>query len=236
MSIAGQHAVVVGGTAGIGLAIARAAHAAGARVTVASRSRDKVDRAVASLEGAQGLRLDLTDVDEVQRAFASLGDIDHLVVTAAEVRAGAFRELSITDAQHSMASKFWGPYVAARAARVRNSGSITLFSGIFAKRPSPGFAVLSAINAAVESLGRALAVELAPIRVNVISPGLIRDTDALAGMSEAARESLFSATAERLPVRRVGTPSDVAALVLAIMDNPYMTGATVEIDGGGSLL
>lgn len=236
MSIAEQHVVVVGGTAGIGLAIAHAVHAASARVTVASRTRDKIDRAVTSVPGAQGLRLDLTDLEEVQRAFASLGEVDHLVVTAAEVRGGPFRNLAITDAQRSMASKFWGSYAAARAAQVRNGGSITLFSGVLAKRPSPGFAILSAINAGVESLGRALAVELAPIRVNVISPGLIRDTEALAGTSEAARESLFSATSQRLPVRRVGTPADVAALVLTIMTNPYVTGATVEIDGGGSLV
>ena len=134
-----------------------------------------------------------------------------------------------------MDSKFWGPYRAIKAAQMQPTGSITLFSGVLSRKPSPDMVAVAAINAAVEGLGRALAVELAPVRVNVISPGLVK-TAAYDGMSDEQREGIYQTAAAHLPVRRVGEPEDIADMALQIMTNPYLTGAVLDIDGGSLLV
>ena len=218
MSLEAQSIVIIGGSSGIGLAIAKEAVDAGADVTIAG---DVVIRTV-----------DLSDEDSVKRLFLQIGSFDHLVVTGGSVKTGPFRELSLAEARASMDSKFWGQYLAARYAQIRPKGSITLFSGILSRRPSAELSSLAAINAAVEALGRALAVELVPIRVNVVSAGLI-DTPAYGAMLDDARKGMFAAVAKRSLVGRVGEPEDVASLEL--MCNGFMTGVVVDVDGGGLL-
>jgi NAD(P)-dependent dehydrogenase (short-subunit alcohol dehydrogenase family) len=210
----GQSVAVIGGTSGIGAAIADIAAAEGAQVTRAGRAA-----------------IDILSDASVRGFFASLGAVDHLVVTAATVRPRPFRDGTTADARATLDGKFWGAFLCARHAEVRQS--ILLFSGIFSRRPAPGYAALSCANAAVEALGRALAVELAPLRVNVVSPGLVRGTEAYAGMPAPAREAMFAAAAGRLPAGIVGDASSVAGPAVALLKSPYASGIVLDIDGGG---
>jgi NAD(P)-dependent dehydrogenase (short-subunit alcohol dehydrogenase family) len=235
MRIEGQSVVIIGGSSGMGLAIAKEAVDAGADVTIAGRSEAKLDEAHRAIAGDVVTRtVDVSDEQSVKSLFSQIGLFDHLVVTGSSVRTGPLRELPLADARASMDSKFWGQYMAARYAQIRPKGSITLFSGILSRRPSAGLASLAAINAAVEALGRALAVELAPVRVNVVSPGTT-DTPAYAKMPDDARIGMFAAAAKRSLVGRVGKPEDIASLALELMSNGYMTGVVVDVDGGGLL-
>ena len=236
MSPAGSRVVVVGGSSGIGLATAKAAAGVGAAVVVAGRSEERLREAVegmgAAKERVEARAVDLTQKGDVEAFFAGLGEIDHLVLPGSSVTTGTLKELDLAEARASMDSKFWGPYVAVRHARVDEAGSVTLFSGALSRRPAPGTAALSAVNAAIEALGRALALELAPVRVNVVSPGLV-DTPAYGGMPAEQREAMYRAAADRLPVGRVGAAEDAAATALYLMQNGFSTGAVVDVDGGG---
>ena len=232
-SLTDQRFLVVGGSSGIGLATAVAAAGAGARVTVASRSRRKLDDALRRIGGdAQGLVLDMTDNAAVEQAFAEAAPWDHVAVTAAETARGPVRGLALAAARAAMESKFWGAYQIARAARILPGGSLTFVSGFMAERPSGAAVLQGAINAALEGLARGLALELAPVRVNTVSPGLI-ETPLWSGMPEADRADLFARTAERLPARRIGQPEDIANAVLFLATTPFATGSTLRVDGGG---
>jgi NAD(P)-dependent dehydrogenase (short-subunit alcohol dehydrogenase family) len=236
MGIENESVVIIGGSSGMGLAIAKEAADAGAAVTIAGRSQSKLDEASRAIAGdVTTYIVDLSDEGSVMKLFQSIGSFDHLVISGSSVKTGQLRELSIADARASMDSKFWGAYMAARYAQIRPKGSITFFSGILSRRPSPGLASLAAINAAVEALGRALALELAPIRVNVVSPSLT-DTPAYATMPGDARKEMFAAVAKRLPVGRVGRPEDIASLTLELMRNSFLTGIVVDVDGGAMLV
>lgn len=231
----GARVAVVGGGSGMGLAIAQLAGGFGAKLTIGGRSRERLDVAAASIEGARAQAVDVTDAASVQAFFEWAGEIDHLVVTASQARTGRLGELPLDAAELAMRSKFWGPYLCTRAARLRSGGSLTLFSGVLSRAPVPGSAALAGANAAVEAMGRALALELAPTRVNTISPGLVA-TGAYDGMAEEARTKFFADTAASLPVGRVGSPDDIAAAVLMLMTNAYVTGVTLDLDGGGLLV
>jgi NAD(P)-dependent dehydrogenase (short-subunit alcohol dehydrogenase family) len=233
----GAHVVVVGGSSGMGLAVATLAHQHGAQVTIASRGQDRLEAAAAQIgSGAKTEVLDTTSEEAVTSCFEKLGLIDHLVIPGSSVRTGALKELPLSDALFTMRSKFWGPYLCAKHAQIDASGSITLFSGILSRRPGNSDAVLAPVNAAVEALGRALAMELAPVRVNVISPGMTAGTGAYLAIPEAAREAMFAAIAKRLPVGRVGAPDDVAEAALMLMTNGFITGVVLDVDGGGLLV
>lgn len=133
-----------------------------------------------------------------------------------------------------MESKFWGAYRVARAARIKDEGSLTFVSGFLSVRPSTSSVLQGAINAALEALARGLALELAPIRVNAVSPGLI-ETPLWSKMPEDKRDAMFASAAERLPVRRIGQPEDIANAVLFLATTPFATGSTVRVDGGGAI-
>ncbi|CAO3433101.1 SDR family oxidoreductase [Azospirillum endophyticum] len=227
--------LVIGGSSGIGLATASAAARAGASVTIASRSRDKLDAAVAAIGGdARAVMLDTRDLGAVERFFAEEPAWDHVVVSAAQTPGGPVRSLAVADARAAMDSKFWGAYHVARTAKIRETGSLTLVSGFLSVRPSATSVLQGAINAALEALVRGLALELAPIRVNAVSPGLIA-TPLWSGLSEEKREAMFAGAAQRLPVRRVGQPEDIANAVLFLATTPFATGSTVRVDGGGAI-
>jgi len=234
MLLQGKSVVVVGGSSGIGLATAMLAKAEGAAVTIASRSAERL-RAAAAQSGARAIEADVTSDASVGALFKACGRVDHVVVSAAQLRSGPFKSVSIDDARATMESKFWGAWRVARAADIAPGGSLTLVSGFLSVRPRPGSAIVGAANGALESLAKGLALELAPVRVNAVSPGII-DTPIRAAMPEEARRKMLEQTAAGLPVRRVGTGEDVARQILAFMTIGFATGSIVYLDGGGLIV
>lgn len=229
-----QDVLVVGGSSGIGLATAKAFAAAGARVTIASRSGDKLVEALKELGGeAKSQVLDTGDAKAVE-SFLSAHTWNHVVVSAAKTPSGPVRQLSLEDAHKAMESKFWGAYRVARAARIHDGGSLTIVSGFLSVRPSATSVLQGAINAALESLVRGMALEFSPVRVNAVSPGMIR-TPLWSGMEAGKREAMFAAVAEKLPVKRAGEPEDIANAILYAAATPFTTGSTITVDGGGSI-
>lgn len=239
MDFDGKRVVVLGGTSGFGFATADLAARAGAAVIVASSARDKVDRALARLpQGTEGHVLDITDANQVEAFFDKVGRFDHLAVTVGDpLRLAGLRGTSMEDARRAFEVRFWGQYAAAKfgADKIREGGSITLTSGLASRRPPPGFAVPASTCAAIEGLTRALAAELAPIRVNVVCAGIVR-TELWDDVPEAAREQLMRGSAERLPVGRVGEAPDAGEAYLYLMRNGFTTGTVLILDGGGALV
>lgn len=230
MELKGKKVVVVGGSSGIGLATAEMAKRKGADLIVASRNAAKLD-AVAEKLNAVAIPADVTSEQSVTELFRRSGPVDHVVVTAAQLKTGPFRTVSMDDVRATMESKFWGAWRVARSADIRPGGSLTLVTGFLSVRPRPNSAIVGAANGALESLSRALALELAPVRVNAVSPGVI-DTPIRAAMPEEARRDMLAKTAASLPVGRVGQGEDIARQILAFMTNGFATGSIVYIDGG----
>jgi len=230
MSLKGKKVVVVGGSSGIGLATAELAKAAGADVIIASRSAEKL-KAAADKIGVKAIAVDVTNDDSVVNLFRASGPVDHVVVTAAQLKTGPFKTVAMEDVRATMEGKFWGAWRVARAAEINAGGSITLVSGFLSVRPRPNSAIVGAANGAIESLTRGLALELAPVRVNCVSPGII-DTPIRAGMPEAARLDMLGKIAAALPVGRVGVADDVARQIMTFMTVGFASGSIVYIDGG----
>jgi NAD(P)-dependent dehydrogenase (short-subunit alcohol dehydrogenase family) len=230
MLLAGQKVIVVGGSSGIGYSTAAMAKKEGAEVIIASRHADRL-KAVAQELGATPVATDVTSDESVVSLFRSSGPVDHVVLTAAQLRSGPFKTVSMEDVRATMESKFWGAWRVARAAQIRPGGSLTLVTGFLSIRPRPATAIVGAVNGALESLARSLALELAPVRVNAVSPGII-DTPIRAAMPEAARRDMLAKTAASLPVGRVGTGDDIARQILTFMAVGFATGSIVYIDGG----
>ncbi|MCC6958428.1 MAG: SDR family oxidoreductase [Dehalococcoidia bacterium] len=228
-SLQGQRVVVIGGTSGIGFGVASAAKEAGASVVVASSRKEKVEAAVARLgPGAQGAVIDTGSEDDVASAFAELGAFDHLVYTAGNWDGRPTDMWDLEAGQWIFRIRFWGALRAIKHARqsISSSGSITLTSGVAAHKPRPGNTVTSAGAAAIENLARGLAVDLAPIRVNCVSPGYIL-TEALEGLEDAIRPMTA-----RQPVARMGEPGEIAQAYLYFMRGTYTTGTVAIVDGG----
>ncbi|MGY3478573.1 SDR family oxidoreductase [Bradyrhizobium ottawaense] len=234
-NLQGQRVLVVGGSSGIGLAVAQQAGEAGASVTIASRSLTKLDAALSGLpRTAKAARLDTADDASVESFFAGEPAWDHVVVSAAQTTSGPLRKAELADARATMESKFWGAYHVARAAKIRDGGSLCFISGFRSARPSANTVLQGAVNAALEAMTRGLALELAPVRVNVVSPGLVA-TPMWSGMADAEREKMFAGAAERLPLRRIGEAANIANAVLFLACNPFSTGSTVVVDGGATI-
>jgi NAD(P)-dependent dehydrogenase (short-subunit alcohol dehydrogenase family) len=226
--------LVLGGSSGIGLAAAKAAATAGASVTIASRSADKVQAAVKEIgRGTLGEALDTTDDAALEAFFGRHPEWDHIVVSIAAGRSAGL-QLSQQDAYGNMNAKFWSASKTARLARISADGSLTLVSGYLSHRPNKDALLQGCINAALESLGRGLALALSPVRVNTVSPGLI-DTPIRAGMPADQKQKMYDEAAATLPARRVGQPEDVAEAIVMLMTNPFTTGSTLFVDGGGSI-
>ena len=187
--------------------------------------------AVAERLNAVAIPADVTSDDSVIDLFRRCGPVDHVVVTAAQLKTGPFKTVAMEDVRATMESKFWGAWRVARAADIRAGGSLTLVSGFLSVRPRPNSAIVGSANGALESLARALALELAPVRVNAVSPGII-DTPIRAAMPEEARRDMLEKAAASLPVKRVGQGEDIARQILAFMANGFATGSIVYIDGG----
>jgi NAD(P)-dependent dehydrogenase (short-subunit alcohol dehydrogenase family) len=232
-SLDNQRILVIGGSSGIGLAIAVATADAGASVTIASRNQEKLTTVATKLSGAVQIAvLDTGDNGLLERFFEKQTAWDHVVVSAAQTRTGSVRSLNLADARAAMESKFWGAYRVARVAHINGGGSLTFVSGFLSERPSATAVLQGAINAALEALARGLALELTPVRVNAVSPGMI-ETPIWDDLPPEKLRRMFEATAAQLPVHTIGQPKDVANAVLFLMTTAYATGSTVRVDGGG---
>ena len=239
MDLRGKRVVVLGGTSGIGLAVAEAVARAGATPVVASRDQTRVDATVARFPaGAEGFAVDVTDEAAVSGMFERIGPFDHLVFTAGETLAlGALAETSLASARQFFETRYWGALTAAKygAPLIRPGGSIVFSSGSAGLRPRAGWALGASICMAMEGLTRALAVELAPIRVNVVTPGFVR-TPLWQNIPEDDREAMFVSAGERLPVGRVGEAAEVAETYVFLMRQGFATGQSFVVDGGGVLV
>ncbi|WP_175728388.1 SDR family oxidoreductase [Burkholderia ambifaria] len=230
----GKKVLVVGGSSGIGAAAAKAFAQRGAVVTIASRDPAGAGADVAPDGHAHTEALDITDTAAVDAFCARVGQFDHVVISAAKTATGPLRALPLADAQAAMDSKFWGAYRIARSIDIAPGGSLTFVSGYLSVRPNASSVLQGAINAALEALARGLALELAPVRVNTVSPGLIA-TPLWDKLAPDARDAMYAGAAQRLPARRVGQPEDVANAIVYLATTPYATGSTVLIDGGGAI-
>ncbi|CAM3096898.1 SDR family oxidoreductase [Paenibacillus lupini] len=207
-------------------------------MVIASRSKAKLQAAKEQLNGSVSIHvLNTTDEEQVRGFFEEIGSYNHLVISAAETSGGKFLETDSEASRQLFENKFWGQYYAAKygASQLTANGSITLFSGVVAYKKMVGSAALGAVNAAISNLGQTLALELAPIRVNVVSPGII-DTPSRSKMSLDAREQFYDTIADKLPVKRVGSASDAAQSVLYLIQNTFVTGTVLHVDGGHRLI
>lgn len=248
MSLAGQRVVVVGGGSGIGLAVARQALQAGAQVLIAGRDPARLQAAHAELladagnaDALQWASVDARSEQALAALFAARAPIHHLVVTVGPgstlQRYSSFLQQGVEDAQALFANKFWAQYLCARCAapHIDPQGSITLFGGGAGRRPIRAMAVLAAVQAAIEGLARGMALDLAPIRVNVVAPGRIASSS-FADMPAGEREAMLAKWAAGLPVGRIGQPDDAAQAALYLMANRYTTGNVLYVDGGHYLV
>jgi NAD(P)-dependent dehydrogenase (short-subunit alcohol dehydrogenase family) len=239
MKLDGQRIVILGGSSGIGLATAQAAAKQGASLIIASSNKARIDKALATLpKGAEGHALDLTDEAAVQRLFAGLGNIDHLVFTAGEsLQLGTIAETDIAQAKRFFDLRYWGAYTAAKRASpiIRRSGSIVFTSGSAAIRPQAGWSLGTSICAAMEGLTRALAVELAPVRVNIVAPGFVR-SPLWDNVPEADREALYRQVGDKLLTGKVGEVEEIAEAYLFLMRETFATGQVLRVDGGAALV
>jgi len=239
VGLANKRVLVIGGGSGIGFAVASAAAKDDARVVIASTRADKLSTAAAQLgDGANSAVLDATDEAAVAAFFATWGGFDHIVYTAGDwgaVRRRPFAGLDLAAAADVFRVRFWGALAVAKhgGALLPAGGSLTLTDGMIAHRPTKGSAVSSAMAGAIEHLTRALAVELAPARVNCICPGIVR-TGTWDSAPPEQRQALERMTA-RLLVPRAGEPSEVAEAYLYLMRGGYTTGQVLYVEGGSAL-
>ena len=233
MTLKNQKVVIVGGSAGIGLALAKAAALQGAEIVVASRSQEKIERATSEISGAvEGYTVDVVNEQSIKSLFEKVGEFDHLVTTPGDPLTFAeFLQADTLHVKETFDVKFWGQYLCAKhgAARISRNGSITFMSG--SGGASRGTSTLACINGATEALCKSLAVELAPVRVNVVRPGMI-DTDAWSNFPEPERQEMYRTVGEGLLVKRTGTVEEVADTYLYLLMSRFTTGTAITIDGG----
>ena len=237
MSLSGKQVIVIGGTSGIGFAVAEGAAAEGAAVVIASSNKERVETALSRLPaGVDGRVLDVTDEEGVVAFFETFGAFDHLVFTAGDpLQSKRFETTTVAEARDFFEVRFWGAYAVARygAASIRPGGSIVLSSGGQGERPRKGWPAAAAEAAAAAALARALALQLAPVRVNVVRPGPIWTE---IWQSFPQPEEMFAALGRNLPVGRGGQPGEAAAAYLYLLNQEFATGTVLAVDGGSPLV
>ena len=243
MTQANTHTLIVGGTKGMGLALARKLAGLGQTVTLSGRTEASVQTALAGLQQAfptarlNGLVLDLREREATAQALGQAGAVDHLVLCGSSDAAwGPFNSLAMAALERALQTKLIGYLNALQAVlpQLAEHASITLVGGAAARAAMPGTVGLAAVNGGLMAATRTLARELAPRRVNLVSPGLT-DTEAYDGMPAAAKAAMFSGAAAKLPVQRTGTPHDIAEALCLAMNNPFITGTVLDVDGGAHL-
>lgn len=238
MELTGQRIVIMGGSSGIGLATAHMLVEAGAEVTITGRNRDKINAAVAQLgEHAHGSVVDATSISQLQTFFREYGAFEHLVISVSGAAGGgAFRSLDLQALRHGFEAKFWPQVAIAQISleTLRHDGSITFITAGSSRKALPGTAGLAAINGALDAMIPTLAVELRPLRVNAVSPGVIA-TPWWDHVPDGFRNDIFAQSAASAPAGRVGQPEDVAQCILFLIQNTFVTGSIIDCDGGARL-
>jgi NAD(P)-dependent dehydrogenase (short-subunit alcohol dehydrogenase family) len=231
--------VILGGSAGIGLATAKAAAANGAEIIIVSSNQRKLNEALTQLPAnATAISVDLTQEEQIKELFTTIGAFDHLVFTAGEpLQINTIADVTITNAKTFFDLRYWGAFMAVKyaAPHLRKDGSIVLSGGSAAIRPGKGWGLGASICAAMEGLTRAMAIELAPIRVNIVVPGLVK-TDLWSNMAEAEREAMFNHFSDTLPVKYIAGADDIAQSYIYLLTQKYSTGQRVVVDGGYVLI
>jgi NAD(P)-dependent dehydrogenase (short-subunit alcohol dehydrogenase family) len=235
MEITERTVIIVGGASGIGLAIARACLKRGARIVLAGRTLTRLEHALTTLEaGARGRAIptDITHEADVARLFEQTSSVDHVAVTAADLAYQPIRDFELAAARRAIDSKLLGALLIAKhaAPRLNSGGSITFTTGVASERPSPRGSMVAAVNGGLHSFVRGAALELAPIRVNALSPGWV-DSE-LWDRVGIDKMPAFAAMAARLPAGRIGVPDDLAHAAVFLMESAFTTGAILTVDGG----
>jgi NAD(P)-dependent dehydrogenase (short-subunit alcohol dehydrogenase family) len=231
------YSIVIGGSSGMGFACAKSLYALGHNVLIASRSEEKLESAKNDIGDIKTKKIDLLDEQSIASFFSEIDSFDHLIVSAADFISGPFLSLKTQDARHFFDSKFWGSYLAVKygALKISKVGSITLFSGLIGSKPVKSLSCAAAINGAIESLTRCLALELAPIRINAIAPGTV-ETPVWDTIPEGPRQDYFKQKAKTLPVGRIGKPDDIAKAAIYLIECSFVTGTVLHVDGGDAIL
>jgi NAD(P)-dependent dehydrogenase (short-subunit alcohol dehydrogenase family) len=238
-TLSDQNAVVIGGSSGIGRACAQALKDRGATVTIVGRSKERLAKAHETLgPEVKTAAVDCADEPAAAKFFEAQEAIDHLIITVAGGAAlGPFVDVSVTGVRETFEGKFW-PYLIAMhhgAKKLKPGGTMTLVTGASAIAAVPTASSLGAVNGALEGMVKTLAVELAPCRVNAVSPGLT-DTEAWSRIPDNIRENMYAQSAADTPVGRIGQPEDIAGAVMACIENGFLTGLVLPCDGGKRLV
>ena len=235
----GKKVLVVGGSSGLGLGIAKSCYQTGAEVHIASRDPKKLQKAQEKVGAdCRCIEVDVQSKASVEKMFEGLGTLDHLVVTVGKAQIKTFQETSEAEARDIMDINFWSKFTLVKSATkvLSQQGSVIFVSGAFAQKPNPNLMMASVAIAAVEALAKALALSLSPIRVNAIAPYVI-DTSALQdGPIGNSRQAFLDKTRNNLPARYVGSAEDLGHAALFLLSNPYATGSILELHGGYTLL
>ncbi len=238
-TLTGKKIIILGGSSGLGLATAKAAAEEGANVIVVSSNQGRIDQALAELpQGSEGYAADLSNEQHIREFFDKTGRFDHLVYTAGEnITSNMANDTDIEKAKDFFTIRFWGAFAAIKygASFINEGGSISLMSGSFGQRPSKGYSLGATICGAMDAFTRAMAVELAPIRVNNIAAGVIK-TNLWNNLSEADRDGFYNYLESTLLLKRVGEADDIAQAFVYLMKQPYTTGQSLIIDGGAVLV
>jgi NAD(P)-dependent dehydrogenase (short-subunit alcohol dehydrogenase family) len=239
MSKANEHVMIIGGSSGIGLPLARAAHARGCTLTITGRGAERASEIAKSLgPGVIGCHLDLEDVASIRAGLIDGPAIDHLVLVPIYSLATSVKDFNVGEANRLLHIKLTGYIETIRTVlpRLKPAASIVLFGGLAKEKPYPASTMITVANAGIVGVMKTLAVELAPIRVNCVSPGIVGDSPKWDALVKKGESPFLKATTARTPTRRLTTTNDVIHAVFFLFDNPAVNGLDLTLDGGIQLL